>query len=219
MLNSTRSIVVALISFMFMAVFEVNRAQELTPSPAPTLPSNDGAAIDQGIAYLLLLVALAIIYLVPPFLVRKIFMQTFSFINKNLFNSLMMVPDSRNFVDVKAWLSNLEHWCYKTAEEVLLYEKPESTWTPDEICPILNIKQQYLIRYGLSSFFQATWNTGCDMDSENADSSFLLLLDDELPRVPFSDDDLIKSMDEINIEDIEFPRFINICEDEGFNFL
>ncbi|KAL4566444.1 hypothetical protein LXL04_030559 [Taraxacum kok-saghyz] len=67
MLNSTISIVVALISFMFMAVFEVNRAQELAPSPAPTLPSNDGAAIDQGIAYLLLLVALAIIYLLAFF--------------------------------------------------------------------------------------------------------------------------------------------------------
>ncbi|KAL4589655.1 hypothetical protein LXL04_002563 [Taraxacum kok-saghyz] len=64
MVNSTRSIVVALISFMLMAVFEVNRAQELAPSPAPTLPSNDGAAIDQGIAYFLLLVALAITYLI-----------------------------------------------------------------------------------------------------------------------------------------------------------
>ncbi|KAL7600902.1 hypothetical protein Lser_V15G24120 [Lactuca serriola] len=62
MVNSTRSIVVALIGFMFMAVFEVNQAQEFAPSPAPM--SNDGAAIDQGIAYLLLLVALAITYLV-----------------------------------------------------------------------------------------------------------------------------------------------------------
>ncbi|KVH93911.1 Arabinogalactan peptide, AGP [Cynara cardunculus var. scolymus] len=64
MVNSISSVVVALIGFMFMAVFDVNQAQEFAPSPAPILPSNDGAAIDQGIAYLLLLFALAITYLV-----------------------------------------------------------------------------------------------------------------------------------------------------------
>ncbi|KAI3790196.1 hypothetical protein L2E82_03053 [Cichorium intybus] len=63
MVNSATSIVVALIGFMFMAAFDVNQAQELAPSPAPAFPSNDGAAIDQGIAYLLLLFALAITYL------------------------------------------------------------------------------------------------------------------------------------------------------------
>ncbi|KAK1413914.1 hypothetical protein QVD17_29651 [Tagetes erecta] len=57
-----RTIGVVVISFMFMAVFGVNHAQELAPAPAP-FPVNDGAAIDQGVAYLLLLVALAITYL------------------------------------------------------------------------------------------------------------------------------------------------------------
>ncbi|KAI3714608.1 hypothetical protein L6452_21565 [Arctium lappa] len=62
MVNSISSFVVALIGFMFMAVFDVNQAQEFAPSPAPM--SNDGAAIDQGIAYLLLLFALAVTYLI-----------------------------------------------------------------------------------------------------------------------------------------------------------
>ncbi|KAI3814560.1 hypothetical protein L1987_14200 [Smallanthus sonchifolius] len=62
MMNS-RSVAVALMGFIFMAVFDVNQAQELPPSPAP-FPSNDGAAIDRGIAYLLLAVALAITYLI-----------------------------------------------------------------------------------------------------------------------------------------------------------
>ncbi|KAL8243000.1 hypothetical protein R6Q59_013302 [Mikania micrantha] len=57
------SIAAALIGFIFMALFDVNRAQEFAPSPAP-FPANDGATIDQGIAYVLLFVALAVTYLV-----------------------------------------------------------------------------------------------------------------------------------------------------------
>ncbi|MFS7990993.1 putative arabinogalactan protein/22/41 [Helianthus anomalus] len=56
---NSRSVAVAFIGFVFMALFGVNRAQEFAP-----VPGNDGAAIDQGVAYLLLLVALAITYLV-----------------------------------------------------------------------------------------------------------------------------------------------------------
>ncbi|KAM0051025.1 putative arabinogalactan protein/22/41 [Helianthus debilis subsp. tardiflorus] len=59
---NSRSVAVAFIGFVFMALFGVNRAQEFAPVPAP-VPGNDGAAIDQGVAYLLLLVALAITYL------------------------------------------------------------------------------------------------------------------------------------------------------------
>lgn len=49
-----------------MAIVQVGRGQEgFAPSPAPNnIPPNDGTAIDQGIAYVLLLVALAITYLV-----------------------------------------------------------------------------------------------------------------------------------------------------------
>uniref|UniRef100_A0A251VFQ4 Putative arabinogalactan peptide, AGP n=1 Tax=Helianthus annuus TaxID=4232 RepID=A0A251VFQ4_HELAN len=57
---NSRSVAVAFIGFVFMALFGVNRAQEFAPVP---VPGNDGAAIDQGVAYLLLLVALAITYL------------------------------------------------------------------------------------------------------------------------------------------------------------
>ncbi|KAG5569734.1 hypothetical protein H5410_059500 [Solanum commersonii] len=52
-----------IISFMFMALVEFSFGQGMAPSSAPP-PSNDGTTIDQGIAYVLLLVALAITYLV-----------------------------------------------------------------------------------------------------------------------------------------------------------
>ncbi|KAJ7951264.1 Arabinogalactan peptide [Quillaja saponaria] len=40
-------------------------AQSLSPAPAPG-PSSDGTSIDQGIAYLLMVVALVLTYLIHP---------------------------------------------------------------------------------------------------------------------------------------------------------
>ncbi|CDP03345.1 unnamed protein product [Coffea canephora] len=65
-MNSARSFALPIIGFIMLALFELSRGQSITaPSPAPIgPPSNDGAAIDQGVAYVLLVVALAITYLV-----------------------------------------------------------------------------------------------------------------------------------------------------------
>ncbi|KAK9724732.1 hypothetical protein RND81_05G095100 [Saponaria officinalis] len=52
-------------SFMVLAVFSLifsmTQAQSSAPAPAPT---SDGTSIDQGIAYVLMLVALALTYLI-----------------------------------------------------------------------------------------------------------------------------------------------------------
>ncbi|KAH0726548.1 hypothetical protein KY285_002257 [Solanum tuberosum] len=45
-----------------MAFFTV-QAQEFAPAPAPT---SDGISVDQGIAYVLMLVALVLTYLIHP---------------------------------------------------------------------------------------------------------------------------------------------------------
>ncbi|KMT03054.1 hypothetical protein BVRB_8g196160 [Beta vulgaris subsp. vulgaris] len=52
-----------IIGILIMAILKVAQGQMMVPSPAPLPPSNDGAAIDQGIAYFLLLLALAVTYL------------------------------------------------------------------------------------------------------------------------------------------------------------
>ncbi|XP_020581074.1 myosin-17-like [Phalaenopsis equestris] len=57
---------------------------------------------------------------VPPFLVRKVFIQIFSFINVQLFNSLLLRRECCSFSNgeyVKAGLSELEHWCCASTEE------------------------------------------------------------------------------------------------------
>ncbi|KAL9440606.1 hypothetical protein AB3S75_019302 [Citrus x aurantiifolia] len=63
MMNSMRLYALPVIGFMFMAILQLGNAQNMAPSPAPP-PSSDGTAIDQGIAYILMVLALAITYLV-----------------------------------------------------------------------------------------------------------------------------------------------------------
>ncbi|XWS26872.1 hypothetical protein CRYUN_Cryun26dG0067400 [Craigia yunnanensis] len=62
MMSSMRLHVLPVI-VLFFALLQLSYGQSMGSSPAPA-PSNDGAAIDQGIAYILLLLALAITYLI-----------------------------------------------------------------------------------------------------------------------------------------------------------
>ncbi|KAL7237331.1 hypothetical protein ACSBR2_003590 [Camellia fascicularis] len=55
--------VVAMFAFIFAIVLPSVQAHSLAPAPAPA-PTSDGTAIDQGIAYALMLVALALTYLI-----------------------------------------------------------------------------------------------------------------------------------------------------------
>ncbi|EEF48277.1 conserved hypothetical protein [Ricinus communis] len=52
-----------IIGLVIFALFQIGYAQTMAPSPAAEGPSSDGNSIDQGIAYVLLLVALAVTYL------------------------------------------------------------------------------------------------------------------------------------------------------------
>ncbi|KAL8192099.1 hypothetical protein R6Q57_028220 [Mikania cordata] len=173
---------------------------------------------------------------VPPFLVRKIFTQIFSFVNVQLFNSLLLRRECCSFSNgeyVKAGLSELEQWCYKATEEyagsawdelkhirqaigfLVIHQKPKKTLDEisHDLCPVLSIQQLYRIstmywddKYGthsLSSDVISNMRVLMTEDSNNAVSSSFLLDDDS--SIPFSVDDLSKSMDQINIADIEAP--------------
>ncbi|KAM7252457.1 hypothetical protein ACFE04_024340 [Oxalis oulophora] len=188
---------------------------------------------------------------VPPFLVRKIFTQIFSFVNVQLFNSLLQRRECCSFSNgeyAKAGLCELEQWCYKATDEyagsawgelkhirqaigfLVLHQKPKKTLDEisHDLCPVsdcLSEKQKpgtcvSNIPETHPSWFmclQVISNMRVLMieDSNDAVSNSFLLDDDS--SIPFSVDDLSKSMEQINIADIEPPPLIK--ENSGFSFL
>ncbi|KAG7030324.1 Myosin-11 [Cucurbita argyrosperma subsp. argyrosperma] len=185
---------------------------------------------------------------VPPFLVRKVFIQIFSFINVQLFNSLLLRRECCSFSNgeyVKAGLSELEDWCYKATDEyagsawdelkhirqaigfLVIHQKPKKTLDEisHDLCPVLSIQQLYRIstmywddKYGTHSVSPdviSNMRVLMTEDSNHAISNSFLLDDDS--SIPFSVDDLSKSMEQIDIGDIEPPPLIR--ENSGFSFL
>ncbi|XP_059432809.1 myosin-17-like [Corylus avellana] len=185
---------------------------------------------------------------VPPFLVRKVFTQIFSFINVQLFNSLLLRRECCSFSNgeyVKAGLAELEHWCYEATEEyagsawdelkhirqavgfLVIHQKPKKSLNEitKELCPVLSIQQLYRIstmywddKYGthsVSSDVISRMRVMMTEDSSNAVSSSFLLDDDS--SIPFSVDDISKSMQQVDIADIDPPPLIR--ENSGFGFL
>ncbi|KAG2598643.1 hypothetical protein PVAP13_5KG404800 [Panicum virgatum] len=105
---------------------------------------------------------------VPAFLICKLFTQIFSFINVQLFNSLLLRRECCSFSNgefVKAGLDELEHWCFWLTEEyagsawdelkhirqavtlLILEEKHSRSLTEitDDFCPALSMQQLYRI--------------------------------------------------------------------------
>ncbi|GMY38564.1 myosin-17-like isoform X2 [Fagus crenata] len=134
---------------------------------------------------------------VPPFLVRKVFTQIFSFINVQLFNSLLLRRECCSFSNgeyVKAGLAELEQWCYEATEEyagsawdelkhirqavgfLVIHQKPKKTLNEitKELCPVND-------KYGthsVSSEVISNMRVMMTEDSSNAVSSSFLLDDD-----------------------------------------
>ncbi|KAL6615030.1 hypothetical protein ACP70R_037300 [Stipagrostis hirtigluma subsp. patula] len=105
---------------------------------------------------------------VPSFLICKLFTQLFSFINVQLFNSLLLRRECCSFSNgeyVKAGLDELEHWCFWLTEEyagsawdelkhirqavtlLILDEKHSRSLTEitESFCPALSMQQLYRI--------------------------------------------------------------------------
>ncbi|EOA19784.1 hypothetical protein CARUB_v10000031mg [Capsella rubella] len=184
----------------------------------------------------------------PPFLVRKVFTQIFSFINVQLFNSLLLRRECCSFSNgeyVKAGLAELEQWCVEATDEyagsawdelrhirqavgfLVIHQKPKKTLDEitRELCPVLSIQQLYRIstmywddKYGthsVSSDVIANMRVMMTEDSNNAVSSSFLLDDDS--SIPFTVEDISKSMQQVDVNDIEPPQLIR--ENSGFGFL
>ncbi|KAL9368088.1 hypothetical protein Peur_039287 [Populus x canadensis] len=105
---------------------------------------------------------------VPPVFMRKIFSQVFSFINVQLFNSLLLRRECCSFSNgeyVKAGLQELEQWCRKASDQfagsswdelrhirqavefLVSHQKAQKSLEEitNELCPMLSIPQIYRI--------------------------------------------------------------------------
>ncbi|KAL5976871.1 hypothetical protein ACLOJK_021206 [Asimina triloba] len=146
---------------------------------------------------------------------------------------------------VKAGLAELEHWCYNATDEyagsawdelkhirqaigfLVIHQKPKKTLDEisHDLCPVLSIQQLYRIstmywddKYGthsLSPDVISSMRILMTEDSNNAVSSSFLLDDDS--SIPFSVDDISKSIEKIDIADVDPPPLIR--ENSGFVFL
>ncbi|CAN0906866.1 XI-K [Linum grandiflorum] len=185
---------------------------------------------------------------VPPFLVRKVITQIFSFINVQLFNSLLLRRECCSFSNgeyVKTGLAELEQWCHDATEEfvgpaweelkhirqavgfLVIHQKPKKNLKEitTDLCPVLSIQQLYRIstmywddKYGthsVSSEVISNMRVMMTEDSNNAVSSSFLLDDDS--SIPFTVDDISKSMQQVEVAEIEPPPLIR--ENSGFSFL
>ncbi|KAL6502932.1 Myosin-6 [Orobanche hederae] len=105
---------------------------------------------------------------VPPVLVQKILTQTFSYVNVQLFNSLLLRRECCTFSNgeyVKAGLAELELWCCQAKEEyagsawdelkhirqavgfLVIHQKYRISYDEitNDLCPILSVQQLYRI--------------------------------------------------------------------------
>ena len=116
---------------------------------------------------------------VPPVLIQKIYTQTFSYINVQLFNSLLLRRDCCTFTNgeyVKAGLAELELWCAQAKEEyagsswdelkhirqavgfLVIHQKYRISYDEiiNDLCPIMSVQQLYRI---CTLYWDANYNT------------------------------------------------------------
>ncbi|EHA8589917.1 myosin-17 [Cocos nucifera] len=166
---------------------------------------------------------------VPKILIQKLFTQIFSFINVQLFNSLLLRRECCSFSNgeyVKSGLAELELWCAQANPEYV-----GTSW--DELKHIrqavgflvLSVQQLYRI---CSQYWDDKYNTQSvsssvlsslrilmTEDSNNAVSGAFLLDDDS--SIPFSVDDISSSVQDKSFSDIKPPK--ELIKSPAFQFL
>jgi myosin-5 len=183
---------------------------------------------------------------VPSLLISKVYGQIFSFINVQLFNSLMLRRECCSFSFgeyVKTGLAELEQWCQNATEEfagsawdelkqirqavgfLVIHQKPKKSLNEitTELCPDLGIQQLYRIctmycddKYGTHSVSSEVLTSMriAATEPNSVISSFLL---DDDSSIPFSLDDVWKSMKNIEVAEIDPPPLIR--QNTSFMFL
>nr|XP_009394265.1 PREDICTED: myosin-12-like [Musa acuminata subsp. malaccensis] len=146
---------------------------------------------------------------------------------------------------VKAGLQELEQWCSRTTEQfagtswdelqhirqavgfLVLHQKSHKSLEEitNELCPVLSVPQIYRIgtmfwddkygTHGLSQDVISKMRTMMTDDSINMPNNSFLLDDDS--SIPFSLDDILRSLIDMNLSDLEPPPLLR--QNSGFHFL
>ncbi|KAJ3672107.1 hypothetical protein LUZ60_006828 [Juncus effusus] len=134
---------------------------------------------------------------VPPVLCQKIFTQVFSYINVQLFNSLLLRRECCSFTNgeyVKAGLADLEMWCAKAKSDyagtswdelkhirqavgfLVIFQKYRISYDEivHDLCPILSVQQLYRI---CTQYWDDKYNT--QSVSSNVLSSMRILMTED----------------------------------------
>ncbi|KAF5189581.1 Myosin-17 [Thalictrum thalictroides] len=184
---------------------------------------------------------------VPPFLVSKLFTQIFSFVNVQLFNSVLLRRECCSFSNgefIKNGLAELEHWCVNATEKyagsawhelkhirqtvgfLVIHQKPKTLKEiTNDLCPVLSLQQIYRISTMYHDDKYNTHSVSSDvisslrilMTEDSNNAVSSSFLLDDDSSIPFSIDDISKSTQEIDISDIDPPPFL--CKYSGFHFL
>ncbi|CAN1144752.1 XI-2 [Linum perenne] len=180
---------------------------------------------------------------VPPYLIEKVFCQTFAHINVQLFNSLLLRRECCTFSNgnfVKSGLDELEAWCGQAKEFIgsawdelthtrqtvgflVIHQKSRISYDDiaTDLCPALNVQQLYRVctLYGDESF--NTRSVSPDVISTMktlvagvTDQNFRL---DESQRPSFSIEELCNSFQEKDFSEVKSPE--ELTEYPDFQFL
>ncbi|CAF2261962.1 unnamed protein product, partial [Brassica napus] len=183
---------------------------------------------------------------VPPFLVQKIFSQTFQHINVQLFNSLLLEQEYCTFnmgKEVKAGLDELDSWCSQATEEfvgsswdelkptrqavVLLVTEQKSTITYDDLttnlCPVLSTQQLYRICTLSNNEDHTNNNVSPEVISNlkllmtNEDEDSRSFLLDDDSSIPFETDEIANCMQEKDFANVKSVS--ELADNPNFLFL
>ncbi|KAJ6912075.1 myosin-6-like isoform X2 [Populus alba x Populus x berolinensis] len=165
---------------------------------------------------------------VPPIFVQKIFTQIFSYINVQLFNSLLLRRECCTFSNgeyVKAGLAELELWCGQAKEEyvgaswdelkhtrqavgfLVIHQKSRISYDEitNDLCPVLSVQQLYRV---CTLYWDDDYNTrsvSTDHEKYLQTTQMMMMaisfLIDDNSSIPFSDDDLSGSFHEKDFSD------------------
>ncbi|KAL8258525.1 hypothetical protein R6Q59_026478 [Mikania micrantha] len=186
-------------------------------------------------------------YHVPTILDQKIFAQVFSYINVQIFNSLLLRRECCSFSNgeyLKAGLAELELWCSHATEEyadsawdelkhtrqavgfLVIHQKSKISYDGlvKDLCPILSVQQLHKIcthytddMYRTPSVAQAVISSLIDQTKDLEDSDNNSFLLEDDPCIPFSVDDLVNFLHEKDFA--EMKPTCSLVENPDFKFL